>query len=68
MTKTEDLLYKSFESIHHDKEERYIQYLKLLTEKGKMKKEIFQQVGNKKICLWFDALEMADHCVFWEEG
>lgn len=68
MTKTEDLLYKSFESIHHDKEERYIQYLKLLTEKGKMKKEIFQQVGNEKICLWFDALEMADHCEFWEEG
>ena len=68
MTKTKDLLYKSFESIHHDKEERYIQYLKLLTEKGKMKKEIFQQVGNEKICLWFDALEMADHCEFWEEG
>lgn len=68
MTRTEDLLYKSFDSCYHDKNKRYEEYLKLLTTGKEMKTEIFHRLGDEDVCLWFDALEVADHCTFWEEG
>ena len=31
-------------------------------------KALFQQFGEKKHCLVFDAIELMDHCVFFKEG
>lgn len=32
-----------------------------------MKQNVFRQIGDQKRCLLFDAIEIADHCTFFEE-
>lgn len=66
-----DLLYHGFEAAYRS-DARWEQYRRLLSEGGILDKEPFQTItlGGKseRYCLFFDAIEMIDHCVFLEEA
>lgn len=60
-----DILYDSFLARYHTADQRMEQYAQYIqTEKQELDKMIFCQIGEEKRCLYFDALELMDHCVF----
>ncbi len=63
-----DVLYHSFEAEFPTEQQRMEQYRKWFGGSYHFEKEIFRQLdGDQKRCLLFDALEMADHCIFFQE-
>lgn len=63
-----DLLYDGIEAQFHTWEERREQYENMIFRNARLQKEAFAETDGQVRCLFFDALEMMDHCVFLEEG
>ena len=62
-----DLLYHGFDARYNKKNERWAQYRKMIAGDAGMEKRAF--VGlDKDRCLFFDAIEMIDHCEFLKEA
>ena len=65
-----DLLYHGFEAAYRGGA-RWEQYRRLLTQGGRLDKEPFRTISlgesSQRHCLFFDAIEMIDHCDFLEE-
>lgn len=65
-----DLLYHGFEAAYRGGA-RWEQYRRLLTQGGGLDKEPFRTISlgesSARHCLFFDAIEMIDHCDFLEE-
>ena len=63
-----DLLYHPF-AAKYESHEGWSEAVRDVWSSGKMKeKAAFAQIGETKRCLFFDAIEMIDHCVFFEEA
>ncbi len=62
-----DLLYDGIEAQFNTWEERREQYEKMVFQNVRLQKEAFADTDGQVRCLFFDALEMMDHCVFLEE-
>lgn len=62
-----DLLYHGFNAKYGMEEERMEAYRKLLLGEKRMEKEAFLSIGKRKRCLYFDAIETMDHCIFFGE-
>jgi len=61
-----DLLYHPFAARYQG--QAYHSFLQETIEKGtKAHKGAFVRIGDDKRCLFFDAIEMMDHCTFFEE-
>lgn len=63
----EDLLYHTFQARYQTGAARMEQYQKILDQKQAIHKEPFEKVDDVMRCLFFDAIEMIDHCKFFEE-
>lgn len=65
-----DLLYCTFDARFRDENARLEQYRKALSGDGGVDKSAFLPVGKSKVerCLYFDAIEVMDHCRFLEEA
>lgn len=63
----QDLLYHGFTARYQEQEKRLEQYRNIL-QSGKLEKSPFMTVDGTDRCLFFDAIEMIDHCSFFEEG
>lgn len=68
--KVQDLLYHGFEAAYRGGA-RWEVYRQLLTKGGGLDKDPFQNISlggkSQRHCLFFDAIEMIDHCDFLEE-
>lgn len=62
-----DLLYHVFLAKYPTEQARMEQYRKMLEEKGAIHKEPFEEIGGVRRCLFFDSIELIDHCTFLEE-
>ena len=66
----QDLLYHGFEAAYRG-DARWEQYRQLLTKGGGIDKEPFRTISlgeaSGRHCLFFDAIEIIDHCDFLEE-
>ncbi|MCD7757219.1 MAG: hypothetical protein LUH45_03520 [Clostridiales bacterium] len=63
----DDLLYHGFEAKNRTEEARTAQYKELQQSGGKLDKDAFVKIGDTERCLFFDAIEMIDHCCFFNE-
>ncbi|MCD7886943.1 MAG: hypothetical protein LUG44_04920 [Clostridiales bacterium] len=61
-----DLLYHGFEAQYRTKEARMAQYKELQESGGDLEKNAFVKIGDTERCLFFDAIEMIDHCCFFQ--
>lgn len=62
-----DLLYHGFEAECSTPEARTAKYRELLKYGGKLEKNAFVQIGETERCLFFDAIELIDHCRFFKK-
>lgn len=62
-----DLLYHGFEAEFNTPEARNAKYQEMLKDGGKLEKNAFVQIGDTERCLFFDAIELIDHCRFLNE-
>lgn len=65
---SDDLLYHGFEAKYQTEEEQTAKYRELQQSGGKLDKNAFVQTDDTERCLFFDAIEMIDHCCFFKEG
>ncbi|MCD8368035.1 MAG: hypothetical protein LUC48_08465 [Clostridiales bacterium] len=63
----EDLLYHGIEAKYQPGDARAAWYKELLKRNIKMEKDAFIKIGDTERCLFFDAIEMIDHCYFLNE-
>lgn len=62
-----NLLYHVFDARYTTDEERRTQYYRMLSDGPDPEKKIFVPTEDgKERCLFFDAIEMIDHCVFFK--
>lgn len=62
-----DLLYHGFEAKYQSPDARWDYYKRMLTEQIGLDKPAFADIGGEKRCLFFDAIEMMDHYMPFEE-
>lgn len=63
----QDILYHAFSAMYRSTSERMEQYEKILMEGQEIRKEAFMESAGEKHCLFFDAIEIMDHCILLEE-
>ena len=64
--KVQDLLYHGFTAMHRTDRERADIYREMFNNGGKLYKKAFADFDGMRRCLFFDAIEMIDHCDFLE--
>ena len=64
--KVQDLLYHGFTVMHRTDRERADIYREMFNNGGKLYKKAFADFDGMRRCLFFDAIEMIDHCDFLE--
>lgn len=62
-----DLLYYPFEAEYRTTDQRWSYYRNMLQGETQARKEVFREMDGVKRCLFFDAIEMADHFTALEE-
>ena len=62
----EDILYHGFEAMYRTNEEKNDEILQILKNGKEMQKEPFRNYDGEKHCIFFDAIEMMDHAIFFE--
>ena len=63
-----DLLYYPFEAEYRTTDQRWAYYRNMLESGTGTRKEVFREMDGVKRCLFFDAIEMADHFTAFEEA
>lgn len=64
--KVQDLLYHGFDALYRTDQAKLEAYRAMIGSGQKMRKEAFVNLDGSKRCLFFDAIEMIDHCDFLE--
>lgn len=65
MKEIEEILYKGFDAEFRTEEEKKVQFEKMLRGEQVDLQETFRESGEAKHSLFFDAIEMMDHAVFF---
>ena len=63
-----DLLYHGFDSRYQDNGARWERYRAMLHDGEKLDKRPFRTIAGTERCLFFDAVELIDHCEFLKEA
>ena len=63
-----DLLYYGFESRYRDSSARTDRFRAMLFEGEKLDKRPFREIAGTSRCLFFDGVELIDHCEFLKEA
>lgn len=64
--RVQDLLYHGFDALYRTDQAKAEAYRELIRSGQGMRKEAFVNLDGSKRCLFFDAIEMIDHCDFLE--